>query len=148
MLQFALDQLLFPTAFLFHSGFVINRKGVQSPQGKTPNSIRKAMRHILSEAYLMQRTSRSLLVSVCVPRIMRSVLWLGINSHAMEKFERKEEKGLNQGTVANPLHSGVLQVLGHLAWDLSMGCLCLLSKICQLRVSHGHELTTLKLLSK
>lgn len=130
MLQFGLDQLLFPTACLFHSGFVTNRKVVQSSPGKSPNSIRRALRHILSEVYLMLTTSRSLLVSVRVPRIMRPVLWLEINSYAVEKFERKEKKGLNQGTVGNPLHFGVLQFFGHLECGLSIGCLCPLSKIC------------------
>lgn len=64
------------------------------------------------------------------PGFERSVLWLAINSYAVHKFGRKERKGLDQGTGGIPLHSGVLQVFGHLECDPSTGCLCPESKIC------------------
>lgn len=36
------------------------------------------------------------------PGFKRSILWLEIKSYAVEKFGRKEKKGLNQGNVGNP----------------------------------------------
>lgn len=62
------------------------------------------------------------------PRFEKSVLWLAINSHLVETVARRKRKGVSWGTVGNPLHPGVLQVL-LVIWN--MICLLAASTPCQ-----------------